>query len=118
MQATVLFDVSTLWYYQACGFDLWGSLWNTWRATGGKEARNRRRLSRTSTTRSFHHGRGAIRSRAVAKECEKMIYDSVWYFPISINHKQPRIENKRLGNVTSNEMAFSIANARYGAGLL
>ena len=38
-----------------------------------------------------------------------MIYDNVWYFPISINHKQPRIENKKLGNLTSNELAFSIA---------
>ena len=37
LQATVLFDVSTLWYYQAYGLDLWGSLWNTWRTTGGKQ---------------------------------------------------------------------------------
>lgn len=110
LQATVLFDVSTLWYYQAYGFNLWGSLWDTWRATGGKEGEEPPQI-----VKDLYDKVASImvvppsEGRAVAKECEKMIYDSVWYFPISINHKQPRIENKRLGNVTSNEMAFSIA---------
>jgi peptide/nickel transport system substrate-binding protein len=110
LQATVLFDVSTLWYYQAYGFDLWGSLWNTWRATGGAEGEEPPQVvkdlyDKVASIMDVPPSEG----RAVAKECEKMIYDSVWYFPISINHKQPRIENKRLGNVTSNELAFSIA---------
>ncbi len=110
LQATVLFDVSTLWYYQAYGFNLWGSLWDTWRATGGKEGEEPPQI-----VKDLYDKVASImvvppsEGRKVAKECEKMIYDSVWYFPISINHKQPRIENKRLGNVTSNEMAFSIA---------
>jgi peptide/nickel transport system substrate-binding protein len=110
LQATVLFDVSTLWYYQAYGFNLWGSLWDTWRATGGKQGEEppqavKDLYNKTASVMDVAPSEG----RKVAKECEKMVFDNVWYFPISVNHKQPRIENKKLGNVSTNEMAFSIA---------
>jgi peptide/nickel transport system substrate-binding protein len=110
LQATVLFDVSTLWYYQAYGFDLWGSAWNIWRATGGKEgeeppAEVKALYEKCASILDVEPSEGKKR----AKECEKMVYDGVWYFPISINHKQPRIENKLLGNMSNNELAFSIA---------
>ena len=110
LQATVLFDVSTLWYYQAYGFDLWGSLWNTWRTSGGKQGEEppqavKDMYTKTASIMDVVPADG----KKVAKECEKMVYDNVWYFPISINHKQPRIENKKLGNLTSDELAFSIA---------
>jgi peptide/nickel transport system substrate-binding protein len=110
LQSTVLFDVSTLWYYQAYGFDLWGALWNIWRATGGKEGEEP-----PAEVKALYDKCASILDvapadgKARAKECEKMVYDGVWYFPISINHKQPRIENKKLGNMTDNEIAFSIA---------
>jgi hypothetical protein len=38
-----------------------------------------------------------------------MLYEHIWYFVPTLNLKRPRIESRDLGNVTSNEQAFSIA---------
>ena len=110
IQGTVLFDVSTLWYYQAYATDIWGALWDAWKNTGGKQGEEPPQWAKDLYAKTAQiMDVGPADGRKVAKECEKMIYDNVVYFPISINHKQPRIENKKLGNLTSNELAYSIA---------
>jgi peptide/nickel transport system substrate-binding protein len=110
IQASVLFDVSTLWYYQAYAPDLWGSLWNLWNNTGGKQGEEPPQMVKDLFAKTAHiMDVVPAEGRKVAAECEKMIYDNVLYFPLSVNHKQPRIENKKLGNMTSNELAFSIS---------
>ena len=110
IQATVLFDVSTLWYYQAYTLDRWCPSWNSWLTTGGKQGEEPPQAIKDLHAKTAHIlVVPPAEGRQVAKECEKMIYDNIWYFPLSINHKQPRIENKKLGNVTSNELAYSIA---------
>lgn len=109
LQATVLFEDSTLWYYQDWGQGLWGSTWRTWQTSGGKEGQEPPQMVKDMYDKISEILIVPIpKGRAVAAEVEKMVYDNVLYFPISVNHKQPRIENKKLGNVSTNPICFSI----------
>ena len=110
LKATTIFDVSTLWYYQAYGHGYWDQLWWRWWTTDGRDGEEP-----PEDVKELYRKREEImfvppeEGRAVAEECEKMIHDYVYYFIPTIFQKQPRIESKRLGNVTDNPDAFSIA---------
>lgn len=109
-QGNVLFDVSTLWYYQAYSQNIWAPLWNQWWNTRGEAGEEP-----PAVVKEFYEKVASImvvppsEGRKVAAEVEKMLYDNVWYFIPSIHQKQARIENKNLGNMTNNGSAFSIA---------
>jgi peptide/nickel transport system substrate-binding protein len=109
-QSTVLFDVSTLWYYQSYSPDIWAPLWNNWWNSNGEAGEEP-----PANVKTFYEKVASImvvppsEGRKVSLEVEKMLYDNLWYFIPSIHQKQARIENKTLGNMTNNGSAFSIA---------
>jgi peptide/nickel transport system substrate-binding protein len=109
-KATTIFDVSTLWFYQAYGWAYWDVLWNTWWGTQGEQGEEppddyKALRAKVQTIMEVTPDVGRWE---VTPEVEQMIYDNVYYFVPTVNQKQPRIESKDFGNVSDNEMAFSI----------
>ena len=110
-KATVLFEDSPLWFSQSFAWDWWGTLWNQWWSSGGEEGEEppeeyKAFRSKVETIMAVAPdvGRGVV-----APEVGQMLYEHIWYFVPALNLKRPRIESRGLGNVISNEQAFSIA---------
>ena len=111
VKATDLFDVSTLWYYQSYGWGRWDTLWNLWWGSAGEDGeeppqwyKDFRTLVETIMSVSPEEGRWEV-----TPACEQIVYDQVCYFVPTVFQKQLRIENKKMGNTTTHEEAFSIA---------
>jgi peptide/nickel transport system substrate-binding protein len=115
-KATVHYEQSPLWYCHDFGWLWWGPLWNQWWATGGdgdaegEEPPDAYKAFRSKVETIMAVSPDAGR-RTVAPEVGQMLYENVWYIVPVANQKRPRVEGRRLGNVTSNEKSLAPAQA-------
>jgi len=109
-KATVRFEHSPLWFCQDYAWDWWGPRWNQWWASGGEDGEEppdgyKAFRSKVETIMALAPDLGRA---VVAPEVGQMLYQDVWYIVPVANQKRPRIESRDLGNVMSNEEAFSL----------
>ena len=110
-KATVRFGHSPLWFCQEYAWGWWGPRWNEWWASGGDEGEEPPDAYKSfrSKVETIMAVTPDIGRTVVAPEVGQMLYENVWYIVPVANQKRPRIENRDLRNVITNEEAFSLA---------
>jgi peptide/nickel transport system substrate-binding protein len=112
VQAYVLMEQSTQWHRRGYGQSFWAPLWWKWWTTAGQQGEEP-----PTEVKEFYTKADRVLTlapedgRKLVSECEKMLYDNLWYFIPAINQKQARIENKKLGNMSINPLALSIVQS-------
>lgn len=108
LQATMIWTHTPLWYMGDWGTQRWGTLWDLWRTSGGKQGKEP-----SADVKNLYK---MINDAAAAKpedakkkvaEIKQIMKDNVYYFiPIS-EVKQPLIVNAKLHNIP-NDTSFAI----------
>lgn len=108
LQATMIWTHTPLWYMGDWGTQRWGTLWDLWRTSGGKQGKEP-----PADVKNLYK---MINDAAAAKpedakkkvaEIKQIMKDNVYYFiPIS-EVKQPLIVNAKLHNIP-NDTSFAI----------
>ena len=109
LQASIMWTHTPLYYMSDWGEQFWGTLWDSWWQSGGKQGEEPPENVKTFLTLMDQMQVGSPEEALVAEaKLREEMKKNVYYFVHIENVKQPLIVDSKLGNITDKGTAISI----------
>lgn len=112
LKANITWPTSpVLWHYQDYRENDWAKLWWTWWSSNGKDGEEPPEEVKAfyKKTETAFEKPPAEAKKVFTEQNKAFASDFVYFLIPTLNQKQPRLENKKLANMTSHPLCFSIA---------
>ena len=112
LKANITWPTSpVLWHYQDYRENDWGRLWWAWWQSDGKEGEEPPEDVKAfyNKTETAFEKAPAEAKKVFTEQNKAFASDAVYFLIPTLNQKQARLENKKLGNMSTNPLCFSIA---------